>query len=222
MDGRLDVFSVSVDGCSLWHNYSGLDFRNMIHISGEVAYISKPNAIFGNTCDVNNDGMQDIYMGYSKDGNVGPQIFFNRGFRSFGHAHSVDINEQCLLDDNIETEGQLAGIVADVNNDGAQDQVLVLQSGDTYVLANDIDAFDPIALRVSIKRASGVVGPITIAGSTEQRSLGAWNVVAGTDIAFFGQTEPGAEITLKWTLPSGKEESKKISIEDEPISVDIF
>ena len=221
-DGRLDVFCISVDGCALWHNYPGLNFKSMIHISGEVAYISKPNSIFGNTCDVNNDGMQDIYMGYSEDANTGPQIFFNRGFRSFGHAHSIDVNEQCLLDDNIETEGQQAGVVADVNNDGAQDQVVVLKNGEVYVFQNDIDAFDPIVLRVNIKRGSGVVGPVKVTGETEQRGLGAWNVVAGTTEAFFGQSEPGAEITIKWKLPNGKEQKKVISIEDEPIKVDLF
>ena len=222
MDGRLDVFCISADGCTLWHNYPGLNFKSKIHISGEVAYISKPSAIFGNTCDVNNDGMQDVYMGYSADANVGPQIFFNRGFRSFGHAHSIDINEQCLLDDNIETEGQQAGIVADVNNDGAQDQVLVLKNGEVYVFANDIDAYDPIVLRVNIKRASGVVGPVKVTGATEQRGLGAWNVVAGSSEAFFGQSEPGAEITIKWKLPNGKEQKKVISIEDQPIKLDLF
>jgi hypothetical protein len=44
--------------------------------------------------DFNNDGRQDIVIGYSA---AEPRIFFNRGFRSFGNAASINMGWKELL-----------------------------------------------------------------------------------------------------------------------------
>ncbi len=216
MDGRLDVFCAGRDGCSLWHNRGGLKFESSMHVSGELAYISKAGAITGNTCDVNNDGRQDIYIVYSAIPNTGPQIFFNRGFRSYGHAHTIDITEKQIIG-GAEVAGQQCGIIADLTDDGAQDQAVVLKNGDLYIFPRAIENEEALCVRVGLPLGGKVTGPVKVTAWSDQSCLGAWNVVAGTQEAFFGQIETG-DIKLKWRLPGSKEvHTKEITLEDKAV-----
>ncbi len=212
MDGRLDVFTVADDACRLWHNHPGkkpgeFRFEQSVHISGEVAYISKPGGLWGHTCDVNNDGRQDLFWVYSDVPGTGPHIFFNRGFRSFGHAHMLDITEQQNIG-GVETKGQQHGVVADFNGDCAQDMGLVLKNGDFYFMPREVEADAPLVVRACLPLGGKVLGPVKVTAWSEQACLGAWNVTAGTREAFFGQSESG-EITIKWRLPGAKEVKTK-------------
>jgi len=122
-DGRIDVFTVAEDSPRLWQNEGKGKFANLFAICGELTYISKPGCIGGNTCDFNNDGRQDAFLTYP---DMGAQVFFNRAFRSFGHAHKpIDLAETNNLPDALK--GQLAGVLADFNGDGAQDMALVVK-----------------------------------------------------------------------------------------------
>ena len=67
-DGRLDVFTVSEEGSRIWQNEGGGKFVEYINVSGEIAYISKPNSIDCMTSDFNNDGRQDVLITYSDQG----------------------------------------------------------------------------------------------------------------------------------------------------------
>jgi hypothetical protein len=218
MDGRLDVFCVAEDTCRLWHNYPGMKFVESIQRSGEVAYISKPGAIAGNVCDVNNDGLQDMFLVYGANPDTGPQTFFNRGFRSTGHAHKIDITENSLLSDK-EREGQQCGYIADFTDDGAQDLAVVLKNGDLFVFPNNVADFSPVCLRVALPVGADAVGPIRVVASNDKRSLGAWDVTAGTAEAFLGQPEPGVTLTVKWQFPGGKEQKKTVKLQDKPVRI---
>jgi hypothetical protein len=208
MDGRTDVFGVAEDGCRLWHNRAGraageLRFEQTVHISGEVAYISKPGGLWGNTCDVNNDGRQDVFFVYGEVPQQGPHIFFNRGFRSFGHAHDIDVTERTLLE-RLETKGQQHGIVADFTGDGAQDMAVVLKGGELYFFPRAPGKQTPLCARAWLPPGGATVGPVKVTGWNERRCLGAWNVTAGSEEGFFGQSMTGP-IRLKWRLPGAKE-----------------
>jgi hypothetical protein len=220
MDGRLDVFTIADDGCRLWHNRPGkkegeFRFEQSIHISGEAAYISKPGGLWGNTCDVNNDGRQDLFWVYSDVSSTGPHIFFNRGFRSFGHAHTVDITEQQNIG-GAEDKGQQHGVVADFTGDAAQDMAVVLKNGDFYVFPREVADQDPLCVRACLPVGGKIVGPVKVTAWSEQACLGAWNLTAGTDEAFFGQLEAG-KITIKWQLPGSKEvKTMQITLDEKP------
>jgi len=136
-DGRFDVFTAAADTCRLWHNQGRLTFHNMLGLSGEIAYISKPGAIDGGVCDVNNDGRQDVLITYPA---ILPQVFFNRGFRSFGHAHQLDLAGPAvapgpapedagpeLNPDEEETLGEQTALIRDLDGDGAQDLIVVFR-----------------------------------------------------------------------------------------------
>jgi hypothetical protein len=221
MDGRLDVFCMADDGCRLWHNRAGekpgeFKFQATIHICGELAYISKPGGLWGNVCDVNNDGRQDIFFVYSDQPGNGPHIFFNRGFRSFGHAHQLDISEQQNIG-GVEAKGQQHGVIADLTADYAQDMAVVLKNGDLYVFPRELADDDPLCVQAELPVGGKVVGPVKVTAWNEQRCLGAWNVLPGTHPAFFGQMEAG-DIVLKWRLPgAAKVQTKKVTLDEKPI-----
>jgi len=214
MDGRLDVFTTSADGCHLWQNVGGgnLKFEDRIGLSGEAAYIPQPKAIGGNVCDFNNDGRQDLFIYYAEG--AGPQLFFNRGFRSLGHGHTVDLQDNNLLDGI--RDGQQAGVVADFNGDAAQDLVVVLLSGEVVFFPQKLDADAALAARVALAPGGPYAGPVTVTATSEGRSLGAWTVLPGASEAFFGSRD-ATTITINWKVPGGEMQKKDIALGDEAV-----
>lgn len=209
-DGLLDLFVAADERPFLWHNRGNARFEETLPVSGEIAYISKPGGIGGMAGDPNGDGRQDVFILYS---NRAPHIFFNRGFRSFGHAHELDLDENRLLE--AANEGQQAGCLADLDGDGAQDMALVLKNGELWVCLRDAGGVPPLALRAALP-AGGYAGPLTVTAWADKRCLGAWNVVPGTADAFFGVFEPGP-LKLRWQFPGKEAQEKQAIVEDKPV-----
>jgi len=209
-DGLLDVFIAADERCCLWRNLGGGRFADAMRYAGEAAYISKPGAIGGGTCDINNDGRQDIFILYSGQA---PQIFFSRGFGSFGHAHQpIDLAESNAVPAAVE--GQQAGLVADLNGDGGQDMALVLPNGELWVLWRDVENAPRQGVRVALG-AGASAGPVKVTARCGKRPLGALNISPGQEV-FFGASAPG-ECELEWQIPGKRPEQAKFSVKDEPI-----
>jgi hypothetical protein len=198
----------------------------MLGFSGEIAYISKRGGVGGCVCDINSDGLQDIFIAYA---GMAPQFFFNRGFRSFGHAHKpIDLGETQVLPD--AGNGQQAGVVADLTGDGVQDMAIVLAKpkaegeedteGQVWVLPRLRDADSTPCVRVALPLGKGYAGPLTVTAQNEQRHapMGAWNVVPGTGEAFLALPDPG-KVKIRWRLPGGKPEELTVEVEDEPVRI---
>lgn len=214
-DGRLDVLLTDDGGCHIWRNLGGGKFEGRGRSSGltvsagELDYISRPHCLSGSTCDINNDGRQDILLTYRSAQH--PQLFFNRGFLCFGYSI-----ELCLRDSypfEPAGEGQQAGCVTDVDEDGAQDLALVLANGEVWILyrAWVLDRGilkPPLAVEVLPGKAPG---PLKVTGSFLDRSLGAWSIRAGSS-AFFGLEYPGV-CELRWQLPGGSAQKAQVSVE---------
>jgi len=211
-DGRLDVFAAASDSCRLWHNRGGMTFIDLLGRSGEIAYISQPFGFGGQACDVNNDGRPDVFIAYASRS---PHIFFNRGFRSFGHSHQMDLEQQALLPE--AGKGIQAGCVADLTGDGAQDMVLVTLDGQVVVFPRE-SVDDPACVRAALPLGAGHAGPVTVTGYAGKHCLAAWNVSAGTAEAFFGHGEV-KQITLKWRLPGKKEQTQVVKVTGKPVRV---
>jgi len=207
-DGRIDVFTVAEDSPRLWQNAGGGRFENVFHLCGELSYISKPGCIGGNACDFNNDGRQDVFLFYPE---MGPQAFFNRGFRSFGHAHKpIDLAETGDLPEALE--GVRAGAMADLDDDGRQDMTLVLRDGSVRVLLQTRpDASAPV-LRVPLAAGKTAGGPVTVSATDGRRELGAWAVSPATGEAFFALPGPG-EITVTWRMPGGEPQKRTFGLD---------
>jgi len=210
-DGLLDIYIVAEDFSKLYHNRGKLVFEDRLYISGEIAYISKPDVTDCQVCDVNNDGRQDIFLSYS---NIAPQTFFNRGFRSTGHAHTIDLPEQGLLEEVME--GHQAGLIADFNLDGAQDMVVTAPKGDTYIFYRRIDLSAALAVKVVLPTTGPFAGPLTVVGWQENRCLGAWNLTAGGPCAFIGRIDAGP-VEVRWQFPGGKPQKKEIILEEKAV-----
>ncbi|MCK5849336.1 MAG: VCBS repeat-containing protein [Kiritimatiellae bacterium] len=216
-NGLLDIFVAAKDFSKLWHNYGNMKFMDMIHLSGEMAYISKPDAIDGMTGDINNDGRQDILIVYSS---MLPQLFFNRGFRSFGHSHAMDIAEKTMLSQEENKEGGQAGCLGDFDCDGGQDMILAEQNGTIWAAFRDTEENSAYAATAYLPTDGKCVGPITVTCWVEERCLGAWNVVAGSQEAFLDQLESG-EYTFKWQTPGEDVKKKTFVINDKPVRIKI-
>lgn len=209
-DGRLDVVIAADERCCLWRNLGGGKFADAMRYAGEAAYISKPGAIGGTTCDINNDGRQDIFILYSTQA---PQIFFSRGFASFGHAHQpIDLTEINTVPAALD--GQQAGLVADLNGDGGQDMALVLPNGELWVLWRDIENTPREGVRVTpVPGASA--GPVMVTAVLGKRPLGALNISPGQE-AFFGTSGPG-ECELEWRIRGKGLQRARVLVKDEPV-----
>ena len=208
-DGLLDVFCSAEDGNRLWHNLGKGQFVQTLALSGEIAYSSRAGGVDGMTGDVNNDGRQDILIAYAE---LTPQVFFNRGFRSFGHAREIDLGEQKLVPES--AKGQQACALADFTGDGAQDMVIVLNNGDAWLFPRKVGGGK--ALNVSVSLGKDAPSPLVVVGYAGKRCLGAWNVERGGNPAFFGLLDAGT-IALKWRLPTGEEKSAKVDVIDRPV-----
>jgi hypothetical protein len=209
-DGRFDVVCGTPEGVMLWENQGAGAFTNMLSYSGEMAYISKPNSTDCMTGDMNNDGRQDLLFAY---GNASPTLFFNRGFRSFGHAHTTDLAERNLLPDaNNASDGQQSACFGDFDGDGAQDMALALKNGEVWIFFRENSHHEARMAVAFLPTGASHKGPITVTGWIGKRCLGAWNVLPGVSQGYFGRLDAGP-VTLKWRLPGGKEQEKEVILE---------
>jgi hypothetical protein len=210
-DGHLDVLVSGGTTRLMWVNDGKGAFAERFAAVGEMA--THAQNIRGADCmagDVNNDGRQDILLAYA---NASPVTYFGRGFLSFGHSHSIDINEKNLLPDaNNAKAGMQSGCLADVDGDGAQDLVMALSSGEIWVLFRENGDGEARLAVAAVPLGATYKGPVAVSGWIDKRCLGAWNVLPGVSQAYFGRTEAGP-VTLKWRLPGGQAQTKEVVLE---------
>lgn len=206
-DGLLDIFTTAEDHCRIWQNLGSGKFIEQVNLSGETDHSLPPGGVDVATCDVNNDGRQDFMIAY---GAGSPMIFFNRGFRSFGHSHSLDLDESQILPDALA--GQQAACMAAFNGDGVQNMALVLKDGRLFYLTREAGA-----LGVTVELSADTPNePVIVTAKTATRSLGAWSVTAGGPPAVIGVIDAGP-VTITWTMPGEKPQSKEVLVVDKPV-----
>jgi len=157
--------------------------------------------------DINNDGRQDALIAY---GRSSPQVFFNRGFRSFGFAQTLNLGWPQLLP--AAEAGQQSACFGDFDGDGAQDMVLALSNGEVWLVHRENREREALMAVVTLPIGSLYKGPLAVTGWIEQRCLGAWNVLPGVSQGCFGRTDAGP-VTLKWRLPGAKEQARYVILE---------
>jgi hypothetical protein len=208
-DGLLDVFTAG-DYVCLWNN-RGDRFLETLMASGELSYRGNVNACGGAAGDFNGDGLRDVVFFYP--GEV-PNINFNRGFRSFGHANKIDFQTSGVLP-GVEN-GQQAGCWGDLDDDGVCDLTIVLKDGTVWFLPFDNGGERGRCARVALAGKGGRAGPVSVSAWRGKRPFGAWSVSAGTPV-MISQPEAGP-VTLKWRLPGGPLQTKDLVIENAPVS----
>ena len=216
-DGLLDVFVGGERRHRLFHNLGGGRFVDLLHQSGEIEYIPKPGAIRVQTGDVNNDGRQDVLVVYGAQ--LSPHLFFNRGFRSFGHARELDLQIEGRLPE--ASNGQQGGCLGDLNGDGALDMVLALMNGELWVFYREVDNEFAMAATAALSPESPCAGPINVAAWAGEppRALGTCVVRPGGPPALWGVPESEAgNVTIQWRTPDGAVQTRVVEVVpgDEP------
>ena len=211
-DGLLDIFTVaSDDSTRLWNNRGKFKFVETMMLSGELSYKGSSGAIGGATVDFNNDGRQDVLFYYAA---TSPHLYFSRGFRSFGHANSMDVGMNGLLPQ--AEEGEQAACFADLNGDNVPDMVLVLKNGEAWVFWCDTGSGSANVARGALPSQGPYLGPLTVTGWQAKRCLGAWNVIPGLSEAWAARTDAGP-LSLRWQMPGGKSGKKDMVLENSAV-----
>ena len=213
-DGLLDLFVAGEDGCRLWQNLGGGQFVECSKLAGEVGYAARRGAVAACLGDLNNDGRQDVAILYSA---AAPQVFFNRGFRSFGVSQSLDLERGSVM--RLAAQGQQAGCLADFTGNGVQDLALVLRDGTCALLVRTPTGSD-LCGRAVLTTKSGFAGPLAVQAAVEDRPLGVWNVTAGGPGAFLARPEAGP-VTVKWRFPGGRPQTRQVILEDRPVVIEL-
>jgi hypothetical protein len=214
-DGRFDVLGVNAEGVYLWQNDGDGKFTETLDLSGELAYASRSGGIDCMTGDINNDGRQDALVAY---GRSSPQVFFNRGFRSFGFAQTLNLGWPQLL--RAAERGQQSACFGDFDGDGAQDMAMALPEGEIWIVYRENDGRNAGAVVAALPVDGRYKGPLAVTGWAGTHCLGAWNVLPGTGQTFFARRNPGP-VTLKWRLPGGEGRQKEVVVLKNTVKVEI-
>jgi hypothetical protein len=206
MDGKLDVWLAGPATCTQWNNRGAFKFVETFQHSGEIVYTAGYGGTVVQTCDFNNDGLQDLFLGLRNNQRAGASVhlYFNRGWRSFGKALTLVWGNTVFTDET--AQGIRTGLVADFNADGAQDMAVVLNDGKLRVYLREAkEDSPPLSVRVLPPAKFAHPGPIAVTGWSDTRCLGAWNLAPGSTGGFFGAAQSG-RFRFEWQLPGGGKE----------------
>ena len=213
-DGHLDVVTYGQHdgGVGIYQNHGNFKFAHANGLSGETYNVGK-GVHAGMLGDINNDGRQDFVVFYSDTSEEprDPQIYFNRGFRSFGFAADLNLSETSMLYD--AASGQQAGCWADLNNDGAQDVVLVDVNNSLGVVFRNNAQEDALCLNIAVPTNGEYVGPIKVTAYNDDRNLGTWNINQSSPGARFCAREAG-EFKVQWQIPGMELQEETVVVEE--------
>jgi hypothetical protein len=214
-DGLPDIFVGSDERNPLWQNLGGGKFAETLNTSGEISYHPKPGVVAVRAGDFANSGRQGLLVVYGSE--MFPQIFYNRGWRSFAQSMKIDLAEQGLLKQ--AGQGQQAGCLGDFNGDGAMDLALVLKNGEAWIFPREVGKEPVLAATVSLSVASPSAGPVNVQAWADKEPLGSWTICAGDPPAIVGVRLAGTPLTLKWQFPGGQQQTKEIMVKNQMVRV---
>ncbi len=208
-DGSLDVVTGGREGLALLSRDAAGAWRNTAFETGElVRHGGEGEAAVRDVsaCDVNADGKQGVALFYAR-GN--PAVFFNRGFACFGLARELMLSASNLKGAVALGRGQSAGVVTDLNGDGAEDLLGVNPQGEIWTLFGQTD--EPRSTRLTVVLPPGAAGPVTVTALVRDRPSGMVVVRPGKP-AVVNRQMPGP-VTLAWKTPDGRAIRRTVILE---------
>ena len=209
-DGKLDLAMAGSDGLGLWRTVTGRMYNQ--HPSGETDYVPSTGQRDILINDFNGDGLQDLIILYER---AIPHCFFNRGFATYGFAAELDLaaGKNAL---RTAAQGQQAGLLTDMNGDGAPDLVMVLSDGSIYACMREKRKQE---LTLCIDAPSNITTPIELMIESEQRSLGVWSLESGRPL-YIGLEKPGP-LHLSWKSKGADKQQQKVLLVDGPVRIQL-
>jgi len=209
-DGLPDIVIAGAEGLLIFQNKGHSEFEEDLRYCGEVAYKGQPQARCCAVGDFNNDTRQGLVIAYSQQK---PQVYFSRGFRSFGEAPELELTKEPAQIPDVD-KGQQLVLMADLDNAGAMDVVVIMSNGDLWRISNGLAGNDAKSVKARIGMHSGLMGPVNVSLWQGKRRLGMVVAEAGVAPAFFGVEDAQSHAyTLKWTGAGGKELSKDVVVD---------
>lgn len=212
-DGLLDIFLAGEVKNRLWENDGKGGFKDVFRHSGSMSYKCPTGAAEVQATDLNHDGRADLCFVYRTQGIL---YHFSRGYRAFGEEGEVRLS-------GAESEpgqpriGQLAMAFADFDLSHSQDLAVLLTTGEVQVYLNNQMDQPGMRLRLPVKTA-GAVTASCWQGAKFPVCIGTTVVTGHSPAAYVAARFPGF-VTVKWRLPGGPEQSKKIEVENGPVNV---
>jgi hypothetical protein len=145
--------------------------------------------------DINVDGRQCVAF-FHKQGT--PGLFFSRGFSSFGIARKLAFDTVTLKAADALGQGQTAGLVHDMNGDGAADLLSADAKGGLWVMYGQFEDGRP-RRRLTVAPNAAAVSPVTVTAAMTNRRLGTWVVRPGQPVTI-GIPRAGP-VELQWSAP---------------------
>jgi hypothetical protein len=212
-DGAPDILLAGTRRNSLWENDGKGGFRDVFEHSGSMSYKCPPNAAEVRAMDLNHDGRTDLCFAYARDGIV---YHFNRGFRAFGEEGEVKL-PGLRVEIGRPRIGVLGMSVADYDQAGSQDLVVLCSTGEIQAYLNDQMYMPGVRLRLR----KGVTGPVTAScwqGEEYPVCVGL-AVVTGHGIPARVPARFAGPVTVRWTVPGRGVQKKKVTLEDTFVDV---
>lgn len=211
-DGQFDILLCGDAGTRIFQNTGKGEFVEVMALSGEVFYKARRFASWGAVADFTADGRDDLLTTYYGEE---LQLYFNRGFRSFGFAVE-QVSGINANDDLNARSGQQGAIFADFDGDGFQDVAVVKTDGEVWLLSVSGNAARRLFVRV--RMPSDAIGPVTVTCKTKNRALSS-RILRSGDLEYgFHVPEPGP-CTVSWRFPGGDWQTKTVAVIDKPVSL---
>ena len=212
-DGLLDVFLAGQEKNTLWENDGRGNFRDVLRYSGSLNFKCPLGACGAAALDLNHDGRTDICLIYEHNDML---YHYNRGFRTFAEEAEVRL-PGTQTNPGSPRMGQRAMAAADFNGDGSCDLAVLLSNGEVVCYFNEMTSVPGVRLRLP----PGMTGPVTVTcwvGDDYSFCCGAASVAGHSPPVFVSTRTPG-ECRIKYRLPGGSEQLKKVVVEDGPTEV---
>ncbi len=208
-DGRLDLFVVGRGGAAMFSRDDQGRWENVTYQTGELDAAvgtdrTQANLTAACPADLRGDGRQSVAV---FAGDAAPGLFYARGFGCFAIAISLTRAQEEIEGYDALSQGQQAGLVADLNGDLAPDLFGVDLERTVWAVFTEPDRLRRFAVTVGIAPEAG---PVTLRAAMGSRRLGMYVVRPHCPQTIV--LPRAGKVTLSWKSPDGQPRRREVVV----------